>query len=108
MSVIQAMGRQQKPGEGFRVDVVFVSLTLAILLLGLVMVGSASVSMAAHEVGGNPFSYLERQLGLTLAGIFFAGLVARVPTDLLERFSFVLLLVEGLVWAWVKGVLTWK
>ncbi|MEN9705670.1 MAG: hypothetical protein RLZZ393_1549 [Pseudomonadota bacterium] len=97
MSVIQAMGRQQKPGEGFRVDVVFVSLTLAILLLGLVMVGSASVSMAAHEVGGNPFSYLERQLGLTLAGIFFAGLVARVPTDLLERFSFVLLLVAALL-----------
>jgi len=26
----------------------------------------------------------------------------------LAMFAFVLLLVEGLAWAWVKGVLTWK
>jgi cell division protein FtsW len=83
------------PTEGFRIDVVFVSLTLAILLLGLVMVGSASVSMAAHEVGGDPFSYLERQLGLTVAGLVLAAVVARIPTDLLERYSFALLLVAA-------------
>jgi cell division protein FtsW len=83
------------PTEGFRIDVVFVSLTLAILLLGLVMVGSASVSMAAHEVGGNPFSYLERQLGLTVAGLVLAAVVARIPTELLERYAFALLLVAA-------------
>ena len=99
MSTTQAaLGRQLSATEGgFRVDVVFVALTLSILLLGLVMVGSASVSMAAHEAGGNAFSYLERQLGLTLAGIVAAAVVARVPTDLLERYSFVLLLLAAVL-----------
>jgi len=91
-----AVGRQvAERSAGFRIDIVTVALTLSILLLGLVMVASASVSMAAHEAGGNPFSYLERQLALTLGGIACAALIARIPTDLLDRAAFVLLLVAG-------------
>jgi cell division protein FtsW len=91
-----ATGRESVAGGGFRIDVVFVALTLSILLLGLVMVGSASVSMAARE-GGDAFAYLERQLGLTLAGMAFAAVVACIRTELLDRFSFVLLIAAAVL-----------
>ena len=98
MSASQAtMERQLATRESYRIDTVFVVLTLAILLLGLVMVGSASVSMAAHEAGGNAFSYLERQLGLTLAGLTLAAIVARIPTEWLERMAFPLLIAAALL-----------
>ena len=43
------------------------------MLLGLVMVTSASVSIASQETG-QPFYYLERQLLLTLIGAGCAAL----------------------------------
>ena len=90
------MARQMAQEEGgFRLDVVTIALTLSILLLGLVMVGSASISMAAHEPGGDPFAYLERQLLLTLGGIACAAIVARIPTDFLDRNAFLLLILAG-------------
>jgi cell division protein FtsW len=90
------MARQVAQGEGgFRLDVVTIALTLSILLLGLVMVGSASISMAAHEPGGDPFAYLERQLLLMLGGIVCAAVVARIPTDFLDRNAFLLLILAG-------------
>ena len=46
----------------------------AIVLLGLVMVTSASVSIASQE-SGQPFYYLERQLLLTLVGAACAALM---------------------------------
>jgi cell division protein FtsW len=60
------------------------------VLLGLVMVTSASVSIAGQE-SGQPFYYLERQLFLTLIGGACAALVFSIPTELLERASLPLL-----------------
>ncbi|MGH8311000.1 MAG: hypothetical protein ACRETX_14540, partial [Steroidobacteraceae bacterium] len=50
-----------------RIDLITVAIVLAIVLLGLVMVTSASMSIAAKD-GGHAFLYLERQLTLTLTG----------------------------------------
>ena len=46
---------------GIHVDTVTIGLVLAIVLLGLVMVTSASISIATKETG-DAFFYLERQL----------------------------------------------
>jgi cell division protein FtsW len=71
-------------------DSVTIALALGIVLLGLVMVTSASVSIAGQE-SGQPFYYLERQLLLTLIGAGCAALVFSVPTEMLERASLPLL-----------------
>jgi cell division protein FtsW len=71
-------------------DAVTLALVAAITLLGLVMVTSASVSIAGQE-SGQPFFYLERQLLLTLIGAACAALVFCVPTELLEKASLPLL-----------------
>ncbi|HUA88957.1 MAG TPA: putative lipid II flippase FtsW [Steroidobacteraceae bacterium] len=72
------------------IDGVTVALVLGIVLLGLVMVTSASVSIASRE-SGEPFYYLERQLFLTLIGAGCAALLFTVPTELLEKASVPLL-----------------
>jgi cell division protein FtsW len=71
-------------------DAVTLALVAAITLLGLVMVTSASVSIAGQE-SGQPFFYLERQLLLTLIGAACAALVFCVPTELVEKASLPLL-----------------
>ena len=76
---------------GVHIDLVTIGIVLSILLLGLVMVTSASISIASKE-SGNAFSYLERQLILTVIGASLAALVFCVPTRLLERVSMPLLI----------------
>ena len=66
------------------------ALALGIVLLGLVMVTSASVSIASQDTG-QPFYYLERQLLLTLIGAACAALMFSIPTALLERAGVALL-----------------
>jgi cell division protein FtsW len=73
-------------------DPVTLALSLGIVLLGLVMVTSASVSIAGQE-SGQPFYYLERQLFLTLIGGACAALMFSIPTEVLERASVPLLAV---------------
>jgi cell division protein FtsW len=68
------------------IDPVTLALVLGISLLGLVMVTSASVSIASQE-SGQPFLYLERQLLLTLIGAGCAALVFCIRTEVLERAS---------------------
>jgi cell division protein FtsW len=75
-----------------RIDWVTVALVLALMLLGLVMVTSASISIASQE-SGDPFAYLERELLLTLIGVGCAALIFCVRTELLERCSMALLVV---------------
>jgi cell division protein FtsW len=71
-------------------DTVTLALVLGIVLLGLVMVTSASVSIASEETG-QAFYYLERQLLLTVIGAACAALLFSIPTELLERSSVALL-----------------
>ncbi len=89
---LMGFARSGSRGGGVHIDSVTVALVLAIVLLGLVMVTSASVSIASHE-NGQPFYYLERQLLLTLIGAGGATLVFAVRTELLERLSVPLLVV---------------
>jgi cell division protein FtsW len=88
------MGFARSAGRagGVRLDSVTVAVTLALVLLGLVMVTSASVSIASRETG-EPFYYLERQLALVGVGIACAALVFSMRTEWLERASTPLLTV---------------
>ncbi len=79
-----------------RVDTVMLALVASILLLGLVMVTSASISIAAHD-GGRPFAFLERQLLLVLCGCGAAALLYRVPIATLERLALPLLVAAGVL-----------
>ena len=71
---------------GVHFDSVTIAVTLALVLLGLVMVTSASVSIADREAG-EPFYYLERQLALVAVGLVCATLIFSMRTAWLERVS---------------------
>ena len=73
------------------VDLVVIGLAAALLLLGLVMVTSASVTLAARD--GDPFFFAERQLLFALVGVGFGAVALRVPTEVWERLSNVLLVI---------------
>ncbi len=75
----------------FAWDPVTIGLVAALLLIGLIMVTSASMSIAARELD-NPFFYLERQFTYGLVGIALAWLVTRVPTELWDKYGLALLL----------------
>jgi cell division protein FtsW len=75
----------------FAWDFVTLGLVAALLLVGLVMVTSASMSVAAKD--GDPFFFLERQFLFGLCGVMAAWLVTRVPAEFWEKHSLVLLLV---------------
>jgi cell division protein FtsW len=77
------------------IDPVLAAASLGLLLLGLVMVTSASMAIAERSAL-SPFAYLERQLLFAAVGML-CGLVAfSVRTDLWDRLS-VPLLVIGLM-----------
>ncbi len=84
------LGRSSKRRGGLRVDAVTLALVLAIVLLGLVMVTSASISIASQE-SGQSFLYLTRQLVLALIGAAAGALVLSVRSETLERLSMPLL-----------------
>jgi cell division protein FtsW len=75
----------------FTWDFVTLGLTAALLLIGLIMVTSASMSIAARDLG-NPFFYLERQFIYGFAGVLFAWAVTRVPAELWDKYSLMLML----------------
>ena len=78
--------------KGLHIDAVALCLVAAIVLLGLVMVTSASISIASKE-SGNAFAYLERQLVLCLVGFVLAAVVFCVRTEMLEKMAWPLLIV---------------
>ena len=88
MSYTRSGGRA---GITVHIDWVTVGLVMAILLLGLVMVTSASISIASKETG-DVFFYLERQLILSIIGCSAAAFVFCLPTKLLDRLSMPLLI----------------
>jgi cell division protein FtsW len=75
----------------FAWDLVTIGLVAALLLVGLIMVTSASMSIAARDLN-NPFFYLERQFTYGLVGILLAWIVTRVPTELWDKYGLALLL----------------
>ena len=75
-------------------DVITLLIVFSIVLLGLVIVTSSSMSIAAKEAG-NPFLYLERQFTLVMVGSIAAALAFAVRSEWLERFSLPLLFVAA-------------
>ena len=73
-------------------DPVVIGLTAALLLLGLVMVTSASVTLAARD--GDPFFFLERQLLFSLVGVGCACIAIR-PRRKLS--------IASTIWNWLRG-----
>ena len=79
------------------IDFVTVMLVFGIVLLGLVMVTSASISMATKE-GGDAFGYLLRQFTLVIVGSAFAAVMFTIRTEWLEKMALPLL-------AWMIGAI---
>ena len=82
--------------RGLHLDPVLIGIVMSILLFGLVMVTSASISIAAHE-GGDPFVYVRSQLLLALGGVTVAVILCGVPTSLMQKYSTLLLGLAGLM-----------
>jgi cell division protein FtsW len=75
----------------FAWDGITLGLVAALLLIGLIMVTSASMSIAARDMA-DPFYFLERQFVFTMAGAAFAWMMTRVPTELWDKYGLALLL----------------
>lgn len=60
-----------------KLDPVILVVSLSLLSLGLVMVASASISIADRNLS-NPFYYLQRQMIFTIIGLVAAGIVYRI------------------------------
>jgi len=80
----------------FAWDGVTLGLTAALLLVGLVMVTSASMSIAARDLG-DPFYFLERQFVFGLVGVLAAWTMTRVPAQLWDKYSLALLVLAVLL-----------
>jgi cell division protein FtsW len=96
MSAATGAGQRAQGRGGLRLDPLLIGIVLSILLLGLVMVTSASISIASHG-GGDPFSYLRSQLLLSVGGMGLALLLCAVPTDLYQKHANLLLIVAGVL-----------
>jgi cell division protein FtsW len=86
-----AYGVRARERMPFMWDHLTLGLTAALLLIGLIMVTSASMSIAAKDLG-NPFYFLERQLAFSGVGVALAWAVTRVPAQLWDKYSLPLLL----------------
>jgi cell division protein FtsW len=80
-----------KTAARLHIDGVALALVTSILLLGLIMVTSASISIASKD-SGDSFSFLERQLVLCLIGSFLAAVVFCIRTEYLEKMAWPLLI----------------
>src|SRR5260221_6215313 len=89
-----AVNRPQERHRLLRLDVPMLLLVAAIVLLGLVMVTSASITAAARE-SGDPLAYLARQLLLVGAGLALAVVIFAIQIALIERCALPLLIVAG-------------
>jgi cell division protein FtsW len=72
------------------IDPVIVTAVFCLLLIGLVMVTSASLNVA-ERMSGDPFFHFERQLLSVLLGCTFAGAMLFVPIAIWQRLAPVLL-----------------
>jgi cell division protein FtsW len=91
-SATMSYGLRARERMPFVWDFVTLGLVAALLLIGLVMVTSASMSIAARDLG-SPFYFLERQFVFGFAGLLFAWVVTRVPTEIWDKYSLALLCV---------------
>ena len=120
-AVLQPSSENKRPVAGRRIrtrpepryDFLILLPALALLGLGLVMVGSSSIGIADRDFD-TPFYYLYRQGAFVAAGLFVAWLVLQVPLAFWERGGpmlliggFVLLVLVLLVGREVNGSVRW-
>ena len=77
--------------RGFSVDSPSLAAVIALMVLGTIMVSSASISLADQELG-EPLFFLLRQLGALGIGCVAAIIVAMIPMNFWFRMNWVLLL----------------
>ena len=90
-AVTMSYGMRARERMPFAWDTVTLGLVAALLLVGLIMVTSASMSIAAKEFG-DPFYFLERQFVFGLVGVLCAWVLTRVPARLWDKYSLALCL----------------
>jgi cell division protein FtsW len=90
MSANVAYARSTGRPRRFALDYWIVGAVGGLLLIGLVMVASASISISARELGA-PFSYFERQLFYVALGLAVAVAGVAVPTRLWDKYAIYLL-----------------
>jgi cell division protein FtsW len=81
---------------GLLLDPVLVGIVLSILLLGLVMVTSASITIGSME-HDDPFWYAKAQFLTAVAGVACALVLAVIPTELYEKYATLLLVAAVLL-----------
>lgn len=91
---------EDKAKVSWSMDYWLVGSGLAIMFLGLIMVGSASVSVAERELGA-PFYYLWRQLLFTGMGMLAAIIVVRIPMRVWQEIGPALMILNLLLLALV-------
>lgn len=77
--------------RGFQLDPALLSAVIGLLVLGTVMVSSASISLA-DSATGEPLYFLVRHSGAIVIGLIGALVVAALPSELWFRLNWLLLL----------------
>jgi cell division protein FtsW len=95
MSATGMTALRERTRRGPAIDAPTLVLALSIVLLGLVMVTSASITIAGRD--GDAFAFLERQLLLVLIGAVAAAVTFTIPTARLEQLALPLLLLAVLL-----------
>lgn len=105
MSSFTLPGRRGGRPTVVHLDAVTLLIVFSIVLLGLVVVTSSSMSIATKE-SGNPLLYLERQFTLVIVGSVAATIAFAVRSEWLEKFSLPLLFVAAamLVLVLIPGI----
>ena len=86
LSYARSTGRPRR----FALDPWVLGPVAALLLIGLVMVASASIGVSDREMGA-PFYYFQRQLMFVGLGLVAATIAMAIPTTVWEKYSMVLL-----------------
>jgi cell division protein FtsW len=86
LSYARSTGRPRR----LTLDPWVIGATAALLLVGLVMVASASIGVSAREMA-DPLYYFQRQLVFVGLGLLAATVALAIPTTVWDRYSMVLL-----------------
>jgi cell division protein FtsW len=95
--------RSSARSRSFNVDTTLVLAVLGLLLFGLIMVTSASITVAANDFN-DPFFYLKRQSIALALGTVGAVVMCSIPTSLWERLAFPLLIAAFAMLVLIPGI----
>ncbi|MFL2553671.1 MAG: putative lipid II flippase FtsW [Candidatus Rariloculaceae bacterium] len=77
--------------RGFNLDAPSFAAIIALLVLGIIIMSSASISLADRDIG-EPLFFFSRQLGAVFIGLLAALILTMIPTELWYRYHWVLLI----------------